>query len=766
MFYRRKSLKRKGSTVAAAFILGIVFFIAISALLQHSSGEMKHTRAISAVKKAELLSMSGIDWAESQLRKERWYGSDFEPYKRNEGKHSTFGVKKLKPFGSEEGSVTIVCEDVANKTPGANAHGMQKIWYLHHINVFSLGEYEGQSCLIYGRYIISPEPILNSKSTDGADFVSPENGATGLLSVSVPVAKANDEEITDFIVKKIEVSESEDVDINSVVAVLISQKNPDMEIKVKPTSYGRVEEIRYREGELCKSGDNLVFLKKEISVGDAVVSPKTLKKMVRVTKIPLEIWKTLDIEDINDRFALSQYINGLSDAYLQNFIAHSSLQESLKKTGSDKFDDKLSAEEVLKLFPAHITSTTKNRAENMFLAHMIKNFTAPTGTWEQKEKALESTMLKLDHPKSTKPPVELVNWLNDLHLEHLLNTKPRRDARYYEPKMKNDEFMELLRPHLNEPSSEFIKTLSELPDASRVFNIDEGDYEESKYEENENGIEIVMPDKGVKVSVEKVTKAYTFVDPANGFAIEMNDLLAFVKKYYDDDGSMAPRENVRRNEHIDWPLPAPAPEPPAERPGGTWVWQPGTPGEPPGEPTYTHSGGGVKDIDPPTASNAGFEENLGGDPDGGSKEWKIEGAPAEGEQNGDGEKNPDGKEGPNGVAVCKCNGGNCSQCNPSEPEKIKVNMGTEWTTKPGKPGKEPSQGRYVWQENTNNGNDGSDETPGSDGSGNGNGNSSDSNGGSSGSGGSDGNVGGNPGGGSSGSSTPSRPPSRHCSGAC
>ena len=60
-------MNKKGSVVAIAFILGMVFFIAVSALLQHSSGEMKHVKAISAVKKAELLSISGIDWAESEL---------------------------------------------------------------------------------------------------------------------------------------------------------------------------------------------------------------------------------------------------------------------------------------------------------------------------------------------------------------------------------------------------------------------------------------------------------------------------------------------------------------------------------------------------------------------------------------------------------------------------------------------------------------------------------------------------------------------------
>ena len=73
---------------------------------------------------------------------------------------------------------------------------------------------------------------------------------------------------------------------------------------------------------------NLKLLMIKFCLGKIIM--KTLKKMVRVTKIPLEIWKDLDIEDRNDRFTLSQYINGISGDYLQNFVAHASLENALK----------------------------------------------------------------------------------------------------------------------------------------------------------------------------------------------------------------------------------------------------------------------------------------------------------------------------------------------------------------------------------------------------------------------------------------------------
>lgn len=758
-------MNKKGSVVAIAFILGMVFFIAVSALLQHSSGEMKHVKAISAVKKAELLSISGIDWAESELRKGRWYGEEFVPYKRAEGKHKTFGVKKnLEPFGSGEGNVTIVCEDVANKTPGSNQYGMQQIWFLHHINVYALGTYDGQKCLTYGRYIISPEPKLNSKSTEGADFEQPENGEVGALGVFVKNT-VNGEETSDFVVNEIKVITGDKVDVNSTIITLSPKANPDVTVSVKPSNtYGTVAEIKVKEGDTCKTGDCIAILKKSVTLGDTEVAQKTLKKMVRVTKIPKEVWEGLDIEDRNDRYALSQYISGLSDAYLQNFVAHASLEKKLKEIGREKFDDKLTSADILKEFPAHITSTTRNRAENTFLAYMIKNFTAPGGTWDTKEEALNNTILLLDQPQTTQPPADLVRDLEAHNLKYLLDTKPRTNRDYYEPTLHDDKFMELLKPHLNEPSSEFIKVLSELPDASRNCEFQGGEYDTAVNEEDENHILIVKPgsagEEGIKVSVEKITKKYTFVDPVSNFSIEMNDLMNFIKKYYDDSESMSPREDVRKNENIDWPLPEPEPGPPADVPGKKWVWIPGTPGTPPGEPTYHNNGGSDRNIDPPTAGSGEFEPTSIGDPDGGSKEWEVKGEPGSDGGDSGGNQDPNESEEPGSIKVCNCCGGCCSKCNGTEPEKIKMNVGTEWTVKPGKAGTEPSKGHYELVEIPKAEDDGDDGDDGSDGSGHGGGNgtsdASDSDGGSGGSG---GGYSGSPSGGSSsggGSSAPSR----------
>lgn len=766
-------MNRKGSAIAVAVILGTVFFIAVSALLTHSSGEVKHVKAISAVKKAELLAMSGIDWAESELRVGRWYGEEFVPYEKHVGKHNSSGMEKLTPFGSGEGTVKVVCEDVANKIPGSNMHGMQQLWFLHHINVFALGEFENQQCLMYGRYIISPEPMLNSKSTDGADFASPEYGLQGAIAVPIREVTISGETVKDFVIKDIRKFSGDKVDVNTVLAILTPSNNPDKEIEFKPVTFGEVAEVRMSIGQTCSAGDNLMLLTKAIDNGDGTTSNmKTLKKMVRVTKIPPEIWKekNLDIEDINDRFALSQYITGLSDSFLQNFVAHSSLEDSLKEIGDEKLDKKLSSAEVLEKFPADFSSTTRNRAENTFLAYMIKNFTAPGGTWDKKEKALNKTYLKLDAENKPVDP-DYLNWLASLGYDSLVKTKPRSDTRLYDPDMKNNEFIELLEPHFNQPTEEFIKSLSELDDAARFINIQEGNYDDEpyKYDTMSNPMEIVDPGKGIKIDVTKETRKYTFVDPESNFAIEMADLLAFLKKYYDDESCLAPREEVRVNEFIDWPLPAPAPAPPAEIPGGNWVWIEGTPGTPPGAPKYHHSGGSETEVDPPTGGTGSYEPYYPGDDDGGEKKWKVPGGP--GTDGGESGEKPDGKEdeneGNNTIKRCNCTGGCCCGiCDPdATKEKIVMNTDTTWSATPSTPGVDCEQGHYVWEPAREEEDSGSDGEDGSDGSASGNSNSNDdASDETSGSGGTGGYGSGNPGGSSSGGSGSSAPSPSYRSG--
>lgn len=678
-------MKRKGSAIMVAAILGSVFFIVVGGLLRFSSGEMRHVKAISAVRKAEMLALSGIDWAETELRQGRWYQKEFQPYEKAVGVHPTHGVKEIYPFGSDEGKVTIVCEDIANAVPGTNVRGMQRLWYLHHVNVYAMGEYEGQKALVYGRFIVSPEPALNSKSTDASEYESPAFGDARSESVKIRSAVAGGVEMNEFMVKKIKVSQNQTVNINTVLAILTPLEDPSAQVELRPRTNGRISNILMSESDVCSAGQFFAVLDRAVVTAGGVADPKTLKKIVRVTKIPPQVWDGLSIKNRNDRFALASYVSGLSDSFLINFVARTPLQEALDDLGDAKLNEKLSPSELLQKFPPHVNSTTRNRAENTFLTHMLQNFTVPGGNWASKERSLDSTYLELDHPH-TDPPEDLRSWLAELGLTRLLNTKPRVNPRYYKPSMKRAEFVELLRPKFNVDPAQFVSSLSLLPDASRFIDIEEGPYgamARNYPDESQDFFEIILPDKEVKVTVEKVAKDYVFVDPETNFSIQMDDLMSFLRKYYDDSNAVAPREDMRVTEHIDWPLPKPAGTPPAPRAGGTWSWIPGIPGTPPGDPTWNYRGGKKVEVPTPTGGNRSFEPQSP-NPDGGTEIYRIAGIPetstSDSSSHGGADMSPE------------------SSIFSDLQEPIELQIGGTWDSTPGTPGVDPTEGSYIWVE--------------------------------------------------------------------
>lgn len=608
-------MKRKGSAIFVAVILGTIFSIVVFALMVHESGEVKHIKTISSIRKAELLALSGISWAENKLRQKdgRWYGEAFVPYEVSKVKHKSCGIETITPFGANEGTVTIVCEDVANKNWVRDLHGMQRLWLLHHINVYSLGENEGHRCLYYARYIISPEPLLNSKSTEGADFEFPEfyhvealhedDGSPrgGLVGVQPPEDLNSKGERVDRIYKYIDLiaKEGDYVDQNTIVAEVESEGD-EIKRPVYPKDSGYVLyrfEDRIREyGERFPSDLEIMVLDKYVDansfkkernkfgIAQRPIQPKTLKKMVRITKIPNSFWeeKELNIKKISDRYLISQYITKNSDYYLNNFIAHLNLEDALKNIGDKKFESKMDASEVLKNFPINFTSTTRNRAENTFLLYMLKSFTNPDEPWSEKEKSLRSSYITLDTYESTeseeKKKIEEILSGFTPSLLQLTESKTKLNSlgKYQYLTLFNDKFIKELNLHLNDTTDKFIDTLSKLEDSKRVITINKQcPFDEEKISQSDRldkqGSRIIDKIDGdtlYEIKMSKVTNRFIFKanneDSDTSFFIEMRDLLNFFRKYYDDENAQCPRELERTSEFIDWPLPLPrrkVPEP-------------------------------------------------------------------------------------------------------------------------------------------------------------------------------------------------------------
>jgi len=544
-------LKRRRGSIMLVIVILSVFFIFALGVLFRSSGERKHVKQMHKHQSAEKVAMSGINWAEGQLLKERWYANTFKKGKINKGNIS-FGKKAL-DFPNNGGSVTVVCQDVANRIPLWDIDGdfrkygglegtvndvsianlgMKELWLLHHIDVYSLANYDGKQCLIYGRFIMSPEPALNGNSTDGIKY-SNKNMNPYRLSMIAPEKTNTGYEVKKYTVKKL-VRTRQAVNANTVLVELTAD-NGEI-IKLSPPCTGKATNLI--SGSDCTPGTTICIIDKQPrSRRGKTAITQTLKKMVRITKIDLGLFPNFDINNLAHRGAISTYIEQLSDIYMKNYVAHNILQNKITKLSISSIPENMSASELLNTFPPHVQTMTRDRTKNEFLAAYISNFVAPGCPLERADLVKKQAYLKLAH-EPTQPPRKLVADLQKLGRLDALNSRPRADRRLYKPRLRRDEFKSLLADNTTIRTSEYAKRLTGLDDAARNINIVEN--------LDSNGVVT-----STNVSVQKIRKEYSFVDPVNVYTVGMNDLVAFAEKYFSTQNSDFPKEEYRTLDHIE-----------------------------------------------------------------------------------------------------------------------------------------------------------------------------------------------------------------------
>ncbi len=710
---------RTGSMTFVAVVMGIIFFMLVSALLHFLSGEKDQVIQVIGRKQAETLALTGIDWADQALRVGRWYQKPFgEPNKTGEGR-PTSGKYVFSPFGPDEGKVTVVCEDVASKDHPP-LWNMQQLWLLHHINVYSLGEFKGFKCLVSGRFIMSPEPALNDWTTDGAIF-SDRAAQDGVTVVPFPKTSSR------YSLKEVKTDVGKNVDMNTVLAIIEDESGNSMEL-LAPCA-GKMKDVSAVLGGRYEGGVAYGTIQKQPGVDTPGYSMRTLKRMVRVTRIGSSPWKDLDIESFSDRRILSNYISMLSPAYVMNFSAHEDLMSAIEANKDNPLGPKISPEEFLKRFPANVTWNSRNRAENEFLREFLQNFA--TTNVKDLPGALSQTEWKLDHENRDFPP-NLQAGLRGYGLDpyQLAFTAPKKNDLFQTPVNFNggkpDVISRLLPNSMNLDTDQFIGKLSELPDSSRwaVFS-DSPDVKSSSRTEDDRCIQIAVAGKGT-VTVTKSPKDFLFQDKAGKFITRAKDVLEFARKYYSDKNAVIPHEDTRKAEFLDWPYPEP-PGPPPSGGGGDWVWIPGSPGVPPGPPNITTVPVKTVTVPFPSGGNRDFNDNSGGI-DGGKDLKTVDGvAPTSDsrggsnpagspEQGGAMNGNPAGAPEsagdsggvPAGIPVKDGQiagnpGGSPESKNslfPKTQAPIKVPTEEKTTVTPGTPGKEPAKGQWIKVTNT------------------------------------------------------------------
>ena len=628
--------KKSGMSLFLVLVAVASFFTIVMGLLRQSSGELKHAKALTEAQKAELVALSGIDWADAQLRleeKARWYQAPWG--ERLTPGRPVAGVKEFPAFdGQSDSHLTVACQDVANSVPKPSYNGFKPVWLLHHIDVFSLGKVGKAKSLVYGKFIISPEPALNSDSTNALEYEHSELGSPYLRPIVVPGGAPK------FTIVRLPVAIGKSIDINTVVAQLRPQGSGAV-IEIKPESNGIFKGFFKTMGNSGSAGAASADSPEEWQVNDVIepnqilgtyekrvttssnrpTQAKTLKKMVRISKIDLSQFPRFDINQLADRRMVADYIDQVSDAFIINFVGHNDLEAQLENIAEESLPKTLQDNEVLERFTGDISTMTKERAQNLFLSYLLQKFTVPGCRWDNRERAQKNSKLVLDVKKNSAPPDpdEVKAILEKNGLLELLYSKPRKDDRYYGLKLDKGEYLSLLQPQLNVPTSEFVRQISELSDASRSVKYKEDQsITQAKDERTDSTILVEKPDAKpypIRVTVEKKTKSYAFVDEENEFTIAMKDLVTFLRKYFSNEGSESPKEEVRTFQHVDWPLPKEPGPPPAEKAGFVTVWTPGKEGTPPSA-TFVSKGGTPVEIAYPTGGGRDFMESDGS-PDGG-----------------------------------------------------------------------------------------------------------------------------------------------------
>ncbi|MBI3038926.1 hypothetical protein HYY75_07755, partial [bacterium] len=257
---------------------------------------------------------------------------------------------------------------------------------------------------------------------------------------------------------------------------------------------GVVDEVLVTVGDIKREGDPLAVIKK---AGVQRSANLPLIKMVRITRIPIDVYQGGDLSDIKNRCKIYDYIKSLRDKFLKNFMS-SSDSSSVEAffadlNGNDRTllvsRDKLS--ELPKLTPP--SNFDEKEAMNFFIRSMMHEFVPPLGLVATAAKTFAGSgtyELGVSQRDITPQLKELL----EIHGEHLhgdkdyylrqLDTIPKKlfkegkniykiESKKYDGATR--DFIELVdkytKPDQKGKTEDFIKDSSSLVDAAVFANI-------------------------------------------------------------------------------------------------------------------------------------------------------------------------------------------------------------------------------------------------------------------------------------------------------
>lgn len=564
---------RRGIAIPLVLTLGGGLALLIFGVMNYSGNEIKWVSRLMDTKQAEYLAYAGINFAASELQKGRWYQPPDGPY-------VNWGKTEKTPFGANGGKFTVMCVESTRKidckgqplyenyrTPKA-PRGYVSVHVVTSVKIYALGEKDDDKVLIFGRFIMSPEPVLQSNSTDAPGSGKSQgsfstNEIEIYASADVQQEQADGAQETVFKVSQFLKQPGQEIRGNERIIELL----PGSTVSTKrfyPCAEvdGKIKRFLVQPGQMVRVGEPIAIM--ETKCGTYVPST-TLKKMIQITKIDLRKYagqiKKFDINDIN---VLNKIWEDLNKEYLQSFTKNFNgifnnpqTYESIL-TNLDKAPD-LTVPKVSSSIPA---SPQSPAAESEFILEMFKGFFPPgrgmnPDSQEAKEFASKAKFNLSHRPRNLKPETEEACRIfagegGSEFKRQLEDTVPKREPPVceingtdgYLGKMKtlgDQKFSETA------PPPDLIKSLTYLERAKSKGTIlyDNGTPYETKElalanAPNGASYKFVPSKNGWYPPPDFTFDGYSdaFYTYENGdIKLRVDYILNFIKKHYSDDGS-------------------------------------------------------------------------------------------------------------------------------------------------------------------------------------------------------------------------------------
>ncbi len=560
-------MKKRGFAIPTTIVLISVLFMFVAGLMKYSGQEMTNVKRVVNYKQAELLAYSGINWASTELQKGRWWvkGKKFDP--KSKVDRATGGTQGMTPFGPDMGKAYVVCEEFESANPSP-VSGYDNVQRLDHIRVYSIGEYEGQRVLVYGKFIMSPEPFLNSDSTDGAEVeAGPVNPEDGTVNVLIPRPWSQDGPVPTYMrIRSLSCAAGLKIDPNSILGTL--EPHPDDPINyitmtwdIKSPVFGFLEKVNMTIGQKVRADEVFGVCKDELMT--AARASSTLKKMVRITKIANREITDLDLTDFDIRRAkIDPMIKKLSQDYVVNYAKNLDASDKLEDSFNSPPLPKLTTEDdvlqKLEIVPPS-ASLDPERSGNTFMRDMLNKWIIPGLPANLRKPFPPGAEYHLGVGKSNPRP-EIIEVLTKFGRLGDIETEPRRHPELYQI-LGTDKYLEVMDPDITRNVGDFIHRATMLPDAAKKITItfDKGTpLEDAPFKakvlaglinpadywwwSSKNGW-YTMP----TITIEAVEIPYSYVNKTTGtpFSMELGFVLNYLRKHYDEGMALPPTGTIR-----------------------------------------------------------------------------------------------------------------------------------------------------------------------------------------------------------------------------